>query len=205
MLMEKIHVTDNLIATNLPKCVKGPYSDIKKEEIIMNSLMNFYNYPVHLERLLPILTKRSKISLRVLDWFVTNYSKEFRTRYKITLYGRTKEFYVHDSYKAQLQAFHKKLFDPFCRRRRIYFEYSDGYEIETTPGQLNFFRWAIQNNVIDYVCQHIERISFHMSIKNKDRMENRINISGEIEKDKNNTIIAKIGFNQNLLSPELPI
>lgn len=197
-----VNLSPNITETALinTKKNRSEQTSFKKEEILMKKLVDFYSYSTNLEQLLPILLKKSKISLRILDWFVTNYAKEYNVFYKIAHLGRIKRFNVHDSYKAQLKAFHKKLFDPFCRRRRIYFEYCQGCEIETTVGQLNFFKWAIQNKVLDYVETHLERISTHMSIRNKEKSESEagkepinLQVEGEIQREQD-TIIAKLEF-----------
>lgn len=197
--MEQIQMIQNPIITNLEKPHCKSNTNVK-EELVMNSLVEFYQYEANLNQLLPILLKKSKISLRVLDWFVTNYAKPDDKKgwkgvnYNIMLYGHKKNFSVYDSYKAQLKAFHKKLFDPFCRRRRIYFEYTDDSRIETTAGQLNFFRWAIQNNIIHYVETHFDKIVQHMTLYNKE-YDPTITITGEIEVQEDSTVVAKIGFN----------
>lgn len=194
-----VNVSHNVVETTLVNPQKSRQATIKREEILMRSLVEFYSYSANLEQLLPVLLKKSKISLRILDWFVTNYSKEYQVCYQIIHLGqRTKRFSVYDSYKAQLKAFHKKLFDPFCRRRRIYFEYCKGCEIETTVGQLNFFKWAIQNKVLDYVETHLDRIIQHMSLKNRQQQSDNesldeIQITGEVEHHSDKTIV-KVGF-----------
>lgn len=197
-MQKTINTSNNLVETALvsTKKSKANASSIKKEEILMRKLVEFYSYSTNLEQLLAILLKKSKISLRVLDFFVTNYTKDFNVTYNISHLGRVKRFCVYDSYKAQLKAFHKKLFDPFCRRRRIYFEYCDGCEIETTVAQLNFFKWAIQNRVLDYVEAHMERIGTYMAIKVKELSNDSpsVKISGEISRQNDNTITAKIDF-----------
>ena len=118
-----------------------------KKDFLMISLNKFYEDDNNLKIFKPIVSGKSRISLRILDWFVTNYSKKNGTSYnneKIL----NKNFIVYLNYKSQLKAYSKKQFDPFCRRERII--YTDKYnnEIVTTVGQLNFFRWAIQNNII---------------------------------------------------------
>ena len=55
------------------------------------------------------------------------------------------------NYKSQLKAFSKKQFDPFCRRKRIKFDYEKSKNIITTIGQLNFFKWIIENKILDYI------------------------------------------------------
>jgi hypothetical protein len=185
-----INRSKNIVETTLVSTKKSRQATVKREEILMKSLVEFYSFSANLEQLLPVLLKKSNISLRILDWFVTNYSKEYQVCYQIIHLGRSKRFSVYDSYKAQLKAFHKKLFDPFCRRRRIYFEYCKDCEIETTVGQLNFFKWAIQNKILDYVEDKLERIVQHMALKNKEKQSegtNSENNSMECTNDDDNT------------------
>jgi phage antirepressor YoqD-like protein len=52
------------------------------------------------------------------------------------------------------------MFDPFCRCKRIQF-----HEFETTVGQLNFFQWAIQDDVLDYIEQHHSEIQSDMELR----------------------------------------
>ena len=78
---------------------------------------------------------------------------------------------VYLSYKNQLNSFSKKHFDPFCRRNRIEYEFSDGTKIVTTVGQLNFFRWAIQNNVLKYIIDNYKDIEEDMNQNTKKKKE----------------------------------
>ena len=48
---------------------------LSKEEVLLDSLHEFYKNKNNIEKILPIVTGNSEISLRVLDYFVTNYSK----------------------------------------------------------------------------------------------------------------------------------
>jgi len=67
---------------------------------------------------------------------------------------------------TQLKSYQKKIFDPFCRRNRIAFQYDpndSSKTICTTVGQLNFFKWAIENKVIDYLRKHIDAVEKHMN------------------------------------------
>ena len=126
---------------------------------------NFYDY----------VNGDKKISLRIIDWFVTNYSKKFNIFYCIYCNqdGKNtfdkegnyihKHFNTYQSYKSQLKSYSKKKFDPFCRRQRIEFEYKEGQKIETTVGQLNFFKWAIENLIIDYILLHYSEIEQDMN------------------------------------------
>lgn len=131
-----------------------------KQDFIVRWLQDFYNQPGHLEAVLPVLTGQSPVSLRVIDWFVTNYSKKFNVNY--LLEGR--QFMVHFHYKRELKAYSKRLFDPFCRRERISFQIRGQPPIEeTTVGQLNFFRWAIEKGVLNYILEHAATIEHDMN------------------------------------------
>jgi hypothetical protein len=92
------------------------------------------------------------ISLRLVDWFVTNYAKRNNA---IAVVGDS-PINIYHSYRAQLETYSKHQFDPFRRHERIRFVYGDdgGEAIETTVGQLNFFRWAVDNKIIDYIRLH---------------------------------------------------
>jgi hypothetical protein len=134
-----------------------------KEELLMHSLSEFYKNKKNIEKILPIINQKSNISLRLLDWFVTNYSKKNKTIYKV----KKETFNVHLNYKDQLKSYSKKQFDPFCRRDRIVYRYDVYDEITTTVGQLCFFRWAIQNKIIDFVDEHYKIIEIDMNISYK--------------------------------------
>ena len=117
-----------------------------------------------------------KVSLRIIDWFVTNYSKKnniFYTIYKTENGKNTfnpegnnvlRQFNTYHSYKAQLKSYSKKRFDPFCRRERINFNCSKDKNISTTIGQLNFFKWAIDNLIIEYIKENYEDIEEDMNV-----------------------------------------
>lgn len=147
-----------------------------KQDVLMESLSNFYAKPANINKLLSVVMGNSTIKLRILDWFVTNYSRKYDIQYDVTNNcGKTKKYGVYLDYKAQLKAYSKKQFDPFCRRERISFIYKDNKELETTVGQLNFFRWAIENNVIEFVKDNLNVIEEdmnnstpHLRIKPKD-------------------------------------
>lgn len=140
-----------------------------KQDLLMYSLTDFFRNPGNLEKMLPIIYGESSISLRILDWFVTNYSKKNNIVIdQVLSTGRNKKFIVYLDYKSQLKAYSKKQFDPFCRRERILFLDNRNNAIETTVGQLNFFRWSIENRIIDYVQEHLQEIENDMndSIRN---------------------------------------
>jgi hypothetical protein len=129
--------------------------------------MEFYKNETYLSRMLKIITGESKISLRIVDWFATNYAKKNYTLYPIhTTNGDVIRFKVYFDYKLKLKAYSKKRFDPFCRWDRISIPYKNETSIETTIGQLNFFKWAIENKVIEYIDENYETIEKDMNNRN---------------------------------------
>jgi hypothetical protein len=73
---------------------------------------------------------------------------------------------VYVDYKLKLKAYSKKRFDPFCRWDRITIPYKNGTFIQTTIGQLNFFKWAIENDIVQYIEQHYGTIEDDMNARN---------------------------------------
>jgi hypothetical protein len=130
-----------------------------KQELIVSSLQRFYNERKDLDTILQILQGTSEISLRLIDWFVTNYAKHNSTSY--VLNGQ--EFLVYMNYKSQLKAYSKKLFDPFCRRERILFQVGNHPAFLTTVGKLNFFRWALEKGVLEYIEANVAEIEKGMN------------------------------------------
>ena len=74
--------------------------------------------------------EKSMISLRLIDWFATNYCKKHYIVYNFTEGGVQKRFKVYQDYKLKLKAYSKKRFDPFCRWDRITIPYKDDTFIE---------------------------------------------------------------------------
>ena len=80
--------------------------------------------------------------------------------------GEKNRFKVYFDYKLKLKAYSKKRFDPFCRWDRISIPYKNGTYIETTIGQLNFFKWALENKVINYIDENYDMIEKDMNNRN---------------------------------------
>lgn len=138
-----------------------------QNQLLLNNLMEFYKNETYLSRMLKIITGESKISLRIVDWFATNYAKKNYTLYPIhTTNGDVIRFKVYFDYKLKLKAYSKKRFDPFCRWDRISIPYKNDTSIETTIGQLNFFKWAIENKVIEYIEENYDTIEKDMNNRN---------------------------------------
>jgi hypothetical protein len=138
-----------------------------QNELLLNNLLEFYKNDDNLSRMLKIITGESKISLRIVDWFATNYAKKNYTYYEMNnINGEKIRFKVYMDYKLKLKAYSKKRFDPFCRWDRISIPYKNGTCIETTIGQLNFFKWSIENKVIDYIDENYDIIEKDMNSRN---------------------------------------
>ena len=126
-----------------------------KEQLVLHRLSTFYSNTDLLERVKAIITGESRISLRLIDWLVTNYAKKHNVSYMTKKNGR--HVIVYLAYKSHLKAYSKKMFDPFCRWKRIQF-----LGMNTTVGQLSFFEWAIQDEVLDYLDDHFEEVQRDM-------------------------------------------
>mgnify|MGYP001304814003 CR=1 FL=1 len=245
-----------------PKPIKNL---VGKQDLLMVILTKFFCKSENIDKILSILSGKSDISLRIIDWFVTNYAKKNNTSYSLSYYAQTSsannfssktkgsrrksrspltkknsisggsntsfpistipfnkantshdidlnvnsnsnvninqesnvegennnvliigggsdvsssssvtpsncnyanfndQFIVYLDYKCKLKAYSKKSFDPFCRRDRISFYYNETDSIITTVGQLNFFRWAIENYILDYIQEHLDQIEEDMN------------------------------------------
>lgn len=138
-----------------------------QNDLLLKNLMDFYKDEKMLKRMLSIITGESRISLRIVDWFATNYAKKYYTLYEYTDdMGTNRRFKVYIDYKLKLKAYSKRRFDPFCRWERISIPYVDDKCIETTIGQLNFFKWAIENNILDFIETNYADIEEDMNHRN---------------------------------------
>jgi hypothetical protein len=142
-----------------------------QNSLLLNNLLHFYNKNNNIDKILPIINGESIISLRLVDWFVTNYSKK-----NYTIINNEKRFKVYTDYKLKLKAYSKRRFDPFCRWDRITIPYKQNISIQTTIGQLNFFRWLLENNIISHIKEHLELINLDMNKRNstsKNKLKNK--------------------------------
>lgn len=143
-----------------------------QNDLLLNKLLDYYKESDNLDKILQIINGQSKISLRIVDWFATNYAKKYFTVYKLS--DSEKRFKVYMDYKLKLKAYSKKRFDPFCRWERINIPYKDGDYIQTTIGQLNFFKWALENQVIDYINDNYITIEKDMNNRNSSSKKREI-------------------------------
>ena len=157
---------------------------ISKNDLMLSSLKKYYyNQDEKIERIKQVACvdtrkiNKKDISLRIIEWFVTNYSKKYGIAWiqekEINGIKTYNQFNVFLNYKSQLNAYSKKQFDPFCRRNRINFIYNNnGDVLITTIGQLNFFRWALDNEILEYVEENHEHIEHDMNNSIKQHYNN---------------------------------
>lgn len=129
-----------------------------------------------------VVTQHYPVSIRQVDWFVTNYSKTHKTCYPYANDTAKRIFDVHEEYKSTRDSYGRKLFDPFRRmgkhkQFRVTFTVK-GQEYETTLAQLIFWDWADQHDVLQYCIKHSEDIDEHM-MKMLELREKRRNQTGK--------------------------
>ncbi len=143
-------------------------------QFLLEKLTCFYNVQENFNRMIEIVEK-NKISLRIIEWYVTIYSKY-------------KNKQIHINYKNKLKGLHKTNFDVYCRSTRniitrdgkiqnnnviIDFKCQSGV-CKTTIAQLNFYKWIIENKVLEYiyndytnVYQEFKEYEYQKSLKRK--------------------------------------
>ena len=138
-----------------------------QNQLLLNNLLGWYKDTKNIDNMLAIINGKSILSLRIVDWFTTNFAKKYGTVYDMVSYNNNRiRFSVYSDYKLKLKAYSKKRFDPFCRWDRITIPYNDNSQVVTTIGQLNFFKWALENKVIEYIEQHYKEIELDMNSRN---------------------------------------
>jgi len=141
---------------------------------LLSTLLDFYENKEHLDIVKQIINREyvvkqnKKLSIRIVNWFVTNYAKQHFTVYDVPSVNKndnSKRFFVWTNYKSTEDSYSKQMFDPYCRQERILIPYNSNQSIETTIGQLHFFKWAIINKVLDYIIQNFDVIEKDMSTR----------------------------------------
>jgi len=151
------------------------------DKIIYNNLRDFYIKleNTEVEKIISIINGEYKISLRFMDWFVTRYCYLYKTSIIVNnRFIKEGSFNVNINYKAQLKSYKKKRFDPFRRKKKFYFTINEK-KILTTIGQLNFFKWAITNDIITYCENNYELINSKVDHVNKYFKKNIIENSSD--------------------------
>lgn len=151
----------------------------------------FYDNVENAEKFISIISGYSQISIRLIDHFITKFSKYNKCSYKLVENDKENVFNIYFDYKNQLKHFQKTHFDPFSRGDRIPF-FMKNTCIITTIGQLNFFRWFISKKIFDYLLNKKDEVFDDMNRKNKVEKKNINKVSKQIKiKDKVNMDIKK--------------
>jgi hypothetical protein len=181
-----------------------------ENNILLNQLKRFYQKEKNLNTLFKILnhnnyykkSKEKKISLRLIDWFVTNFCKKNKIIIEKTTKNKKEFINIYNSYKSNLRAFSKQTFDPFRRKNEIFLDYKNKKKllfsfisnnkishknfIKTTIGQINFFKWIIENNIYNYIKLNKEIIESDMIFSQKENNNKKL--------DKKNLIVKTIKY-----------
>jgi|UniRef100_A0A6C0H1M8 uncharacterized CHY-type Zn-finger protein len=172
------------------------YKIMSRSDTLLKSLKTYLNND-RMDRILPILIGECKISIRVIEWFVTNYCKKNNIAFiKKDKDNKDIYFNVYLNYKAQLKSFNKDLFDPFCRGEElINFPIKDNKYIVTNIPQLNFFKWALEFDILDFIDKNLDDIYKDMTENNskaKKRTDNKRQELSECATKKLNQLNVKI-------------
>ena len=131
----------------------------RKDEVLLHSVLGWFNEDeARVQQFSDIVKHKNGLSLRIIDWLITNFSKNISV--SIATNGLPIDLYR--DYHKNLSAHNKKNFDPFARRRRICIILFGNEQRFSTIGQLNFFRWFISKNLCEFVIQNKPVIEKHM-------------------------------------------
>lgn len=141
---------------------------LENGKVVDGSLSEIIDETWLLTVLIPIITKKSNVSIRLIDWFCTNYSKEKQVSYHWidARRGVSRVFYVHTEYKTTLRRKSKNYFDPFRRVKGTRMKFFIGdQEYHTTMAQIIFFQWADKYKVLDFLHANAEDVEKHMGVR----------------------------------------
>ena len=169
-----------MIQKNEEKIIKCLTTLTNKEKYYYIMLTDYYKKCKNedIQQMLDIINGKSILSLRIIDWFVTRCS----FKYKICIENEDELFNIYVSYKAQLKSYKKKYFDPFRRNSKFFFHYDINDEtkyIYTTFGQLNFFKWAISNNILLFIKNNFNFIISAMTVNKDSKIRKKNNIKNK--------------------------
>lgn len=140
---------------------------VDSSDKLKEKLLEFFEVQSNLNILFSVLQKQSIYSLRIIEWFVTNYCKKHLVIYNVN----GKSFNVYKKYKDNLKSYTKEKFDPFKRTKqntmlssKIKLKNPKTNEtVETSICQMNFFKWMITNNIHKYIEKNITLIKKDMN------------------------------------------
>ncbi len=128
--------------------------------------------------LIPIISGAHRVSIRIMDWYVTNFTLAHGTSWKWED-PRSKEsrvFSVHLEYGTTLNSNGRLLFDPFRRGPRVLFKGANDMTHESTLGQLFFWQWATRYGVLDAIMMpgKVEQVQAHMARQQQKARERKL-------------------------------
>lgn len=167
-------------------------------DILIRELKAFYQIAKNANMLNKYLNHK-KISLRIIDFFITHYCKVNNI---IISLPNKKFFNIYSSYKQYLKAYSKILFDPFCRKHKIDFIInvnSSETKFDTSLGQLNFFKWLIEHNLLAYIEANIITIDEELAKYNLEKTQLRADKKALKERDGGLKEKKRLKENKNLI------
>ncbi|BCS82607.1 hypothetical protein QLL95_gp0118 [Cotonvirus japonicus] len=115
-----------------------------KEKDLLNNVLEYYkNNPQHLETLSSVIKGRYNVTCTNLDFVVHNI------------------IHIANEYEIKLYKYSIAYFDVFCRGKKIILLYGENNKdkLLSSLAQLNFFKWAFKNNVIEYANTNCDQIN----------------------------------------------
>lgn len=147
--------------------VRHAMNDIQRR--IMIRVQQHFTHDIIATVLIPLLHQTSQVSLRLLDYLVTNFGREKPVYLK---HNKQIESIYH-LYKRSLQMWKRRNFDPFRRSQRnvnncitkyiVEFQYA-GETCTTTIGQLNFILFVYQSGILQYALMNQKIIEQSMNL-----------------------------------------
>ena len=144
-------------------------------DVILSNALKFYSKSDNYHKLRKIINHKpgknyenGKVSLRLIDWFITNYTKENKTSIK----KKDGVFIIHEKYKQMIKSYHKKKIDPFnrnCEIITIKLDKISNNSLETSLCQMQFIKWIIEYEILDYIIEHQDAIHTDLTLKHKSR------------------------------------
>lgn len=128
---------------------------LSRNHLLVDNLVKFYESDDNVARVVPIIKKKSTLSLRLIEWFITKHSLD--NNLEIESIGN-----IHMCYKKTLKSYNKRRFDPFRRNERVKLVYANNNKetsVESTIAQLNFFMWLIRTEILDHIVDNITTLT----------------------------------------------
>lgn len=132
-----------------------------KQRELYDLLDKFFTEEHLKDIIIPILSHKRPIRMRTLEYLVTTYAPIHNVQYRRDERDLT-PWNLYESYRRELKFGNKKKVDMYKRGAKFPFRKGNS-EITTSVSQLGFFRWAIQNKVIDWAMAHSEAIKKEMT------------------------------------------